>query len=63
MPGRDEKSQIEKFKEAARAFGAVDDDSYEAAVRKVAKAPKLTDKEIRELASRLRKRKGEAKDV
>lgn len=51
------KTQLEKFEEAAREFGAIDDDSYEAAVRRVAKAPKLTDEEIRELARQLRNAK------
>lgn len=51
------KTQQEKFEEAARELGAVDADSYEAAVQKVAKAPKLTDDEIREMARQLRKAK------
>lgn len=58
MPNSADKSQIEKFREAARALGAdVDDVEYDAAVAKVAKAPKLTDAEIKELAQHLRDRK------
>lgn len=53
-----EKSQIEKFREAMRELGAdADDSAYEAAVEKVAKAPKLTDDEIKALAKRLREAK------
>lgn len=50
-----EKTQIEKFREAAKAIEAVSDDEYDAAVEKVAKAPKLTDEEIKELARRQRR--------
>jgi hypothetical protein len=54
----DEKSQIEKFRQAARELGADDDvDAFETALRKVAKAPKLSDEEIRALARRLREGK------
>jgi DNA-directed RNA polymerase sigma subunit (sigma70/sigma32) len=56
-----EKSQIEKFREAMREFGAdADGDAYEAAVERVAKAPKLSDDEIKELAKRMRKSKRNA---
>jgi F0F1-type ATP synthase delta subunit len=51
------KTQLEKFEEAARKFGAVDDDAYEAAVAKVARASKLTDEEIKALARQLREKK------
>ena len=52
------KSQIEKFRDAMREFGVdADDDAYEAAVEKVAKAPKLTDDEIKAVAKRLREAK------
>jgi DNA-directed RNA polymerase sigma subunit (sigma70/sigma32) len=49
------KTQREKFEEAVREFG-VDENAraYDAAVEKVAKAPKLTDDEIKALAKRLR---------
>jgi hypothetical protein len=54
----DEKSQIEKFRQAARELGADDDvGAFETALRKVAKAPKLSDDEIRALAKRLREGK------
>ena len=49
-----EKTQIEKFREAARAIKAVSDEDYDEAVAKVAKAPKLTDDEIKELAKQQR---------
>jgi hypothetical protein len=50
-----DKTQIDKFREAAKAIEAVTDDDYDAAVAKVAKAPKLTDDEIKELARKRRK--------
>ena len=53
-----EKTQIEKFREAAKAIEAVSDEDYDEAVSKVAKAPKLTDDEIKELARKLRKGTG-----
>ncbi|WP_141246702.1 hypothetical protein [Mesorhizobium sp. WSM3876] len=46
----DKKSQIEKFREAARALKSVGDDEYDAAVTKVAKAQKLSNEQIKELA-------------
>jgi hypothetical protein len=49
------KSQIEKFREAARKYGAGDD--YDDALDKVAKARKLTDDEIKELAKQRRQKK------
>lgn len=51
------KSQIEKFREAAEAIEAMQDDAYDAAVAEVAKAKKLTDEEIKEFARSLRKAK------
>lgn len=51
-----EKTQIEKFREAAAAIESVSADEYDDAVSKVAKAPKLTDEEIKELARKLRAR-------
>lgn len=54
-----DKSQIEKFREAARALESVGDDEYDDAVAKVAKAKKLSDEEIKEFARRQRR---EAKD-
>ena len=56
MPKQVEKSQIEKFREAARALGADEPDgTFEAALAKVAKAPKLTDDEIKALAKKRRR--------
>jgi F0F1-type ATP synthase delta subunit len=53
-----EKSQIEKFREAMREWGADEtSDEFAAAVAKVSKARKLTDEEIKDLAKRLRQRK------
>lgn len=55
MPNKPEKSQVDKFREAARAFGVdVSDAEYDDAVGKVATAPKLSDAEIRDLAKQLR---------
>lgn len=54
------KSQVEKFREAAAALGAdVSDAEYDAAVAKVAKAPKITDAEIKAVAKTLRKESGD----
>lgn len=51
-----EKSQREKFEEAAREFGADENvDAFEAAAAKVARSPKLTDDQIKELARQMRK--------
>lgn len=50
----DKKPQIEKFREAARALESVGDEEYDDAVAKVAKAQKLSDEEIKELARRKR---------
>lgn len=58
MTKKSAKTQLEKFEEAARELGADDDvDAFETALRKVAKAPKLSDEEIRALARRLREGK------
>jgi hypothetical protein len=47
----DKKPQIDKFREAVRELGIEDEDmAFEAAVAKIAKAPKLTDEEIKRLA-------------
>jgi len=51
-----EKTQIEKFRDAAKAIEAVSDEEYDEAVSTVAKARKLTDKEIKEFAKSLRGR-------
>lgn len=52
----DKKTQIEKFREAAKELGIdVSDAAYDAAVTKVAKAPKMTDDEIKDFARRQRK--------
>jgi len=47
-------SQLDKFREAARALEALSDENYDDAVAKVAKAKKLTDEEIKELARKER---------
>ena len=52
-----QKTQIEKFREAAKAIEAVTDEDYDEAVSKVAKAPKLSDEEIKELARQRRGRR------
>ena len=53
MPAK--KTQREKFEEAARELGIEDaDDAFEAAVQKIAKAPKLTAEEIKKLAKKRR---------
>ena len=52
------KSQREKFEEAARELDADGDgDAFEIALAKVAKAPKLSDAEIKALAKQLRESK------
>lgn len=51
-----DKKQIDKFREAAAALEALSDNSYDAAVAKVAKAKKFTDEEIKELARQERDR-------
>ncbi|MGY3328516.1 F0F1-type ATP synthase delta subunit [Mesorhizobium sp. USDA 4775] len=51
-----DKSQIDKFLEAARALEDVADEDYDDAVAKVAKAQKLTDEEIKALAKEARKK-------
>lgn len=54
------KSQIEKFREAARELGADGpDEAFESALGKIAHAPKLTNEQIKELA---RRKRDEAKD-
>jgi hypothetical protein len=50
------KSQIDKFREAAKQFG-LDEAEYEAAVVKVANSPKLSNEEIKEFAKKLREAK------
>ena len=59
----DEKSQIEKFRQAARELGAdPSDKAFEAVVTKIAHAPKLTAEQIKELVRQrhdaIRNRKG-----
>ncbi|WP_292553299.1 hypothetical protein [Mesorhizobium sp.] len=49
-----EKTQIDKFREAARALGSVRDDEYDDALAKVAKAEKLSEEQIKELVRRKR---------
>lgn len=47
--------QIDKFRQAARELGLDDDEAeFDAALNKVAHAPKMTDAEIKELARRER---------
>jgi hypothetical protein len=54
----DKKPQIEKFRDAVRELGIEDaDEAFEAAVTKVAKAPKLSAEEIKELAKQIAKAK------
>jgi 3-methyladenine DNA glycosylase AlkD len=49
------KSQIEKFREAARELEAdQSEEAFEAVVAKVAKAPKLSDDDIKRLAKEYR---------
>lgn len=55
MPKEADKSQIEKFREAARELGIDDSDAaFEAVVAKIAHAPKLTNEQIKELVLRKR---------
>jgi hypothetical protein len=52
-----EKSQREKFEEAARELGIdQSDEAFEAALAKIAKSPKLSDEEIKELARQQRQK-------
>jgi formiminotetrahydrofolate cyclodeaminase len=58
MTATKEKTQRQKFEEALREHGADDsDDVFESAVRKVAKAPKLSDEEIKRRAKEHRDRR------
>lgn len=51
----DKKSQIEKFREAARELKTDQSDTaFEAVVNKIAHAPKLTQEQIKELVRRKR---------
>lgn len=51
----DKKSQIEKFREAARELKTDQSDkAFEAVVNKIAHAPKLTQEQIKELVRRKR---------
>jgi hypothetical protein len=54
IPMGKEKPQIEKFREAMREFGVADDHAFEEVVAKVAKAPKISDDEIKRLAKEYR---------
>ncbi|MEI9418100.1 hypothetical protein [Mesorhizobium sp. Cs1321R2N1] len=59
MPKSTDKSQIEKFREAARELKTdQSDEAFEAIVNKIAHAPKLTQEQIKELVRR--KRSGES---
>jgi hypothetical protein len=52
-PADKSKSQVDKFHEAARKFETDDSaEAFEAAVRKVATAPKLSAEAIKELVNR-----------
>jgi|GEM_PF-6635043 len=52
-----EKSQIEKFRDAARELKTDQSDAaFEAVVDKVSKAPKLTNEQIKELVRKKRER-------
>ncbi|RWC13943.1 MAG: hypothetical protein EOS51_20355 [Mesorhizobium sp.] len=54
------KTQIEKFREAARELKTDQSDAaFEAVVNKIAKAPKLTNEAIKEL---VRRKREQAKD-
>lgn len=54
------KSQIDKFREAARDLETdQSDEAFESALGKIAHAPKLTNEQIKELA---RRKKDHAKD-
>lgn len=51
----DNKSQIDKFREAARELETdQSDEAFETALGKIAHAPKLTNEQIKELARRKR---------
>ncbi|WP_181176425.1 hypothetical protein [Mesorhizobium sp. B2-3-5] len=51
----DKKSQIEKFREAARELKTdQSDEAFEAVVNKIAHAPKLTNEQIKELVRQKR---------
>lgn len=53
MPKPEDKSQIDKFREAARELGTdQSDEAFEAVVRKIAQAPKLTQEQIKDLVRR-----------
>lgn len=55
-----DKSQIEKFREAARELKTdQSEEAFEGAVNKIANAPKLTNEQIKEL---VRRKRGGAKD-
>lgn len=55
MAGKLDKSQREKFEEAARKFGADGDEhTYESIIAKVGKTPKLSDDKIKEFAQQFR---------
>ncbi|MES0101891.1 hypothetical protein [Mesorhizobium sp. M0019] len=55
MPKSEGKSQIEKFREAARELKTDQSDAaFEAVVDKIAHAPKLTNEQIKELVRRKR---------
>ncbi|TIO04124.1 MAG: hypothetical protein E5X88_33190 [Mesorhizobium sp.] len=55
MPKREDKSQIEKFRDAARELKTDQSDAaFEAVAQKIAHAPKLTQEQIRELVRRKR---------
>ncbi|RWE75954.1 hypothetical protein [Mesorhizobium sp.] len=55
MPKSTDKSQIEKFRDAARELETDQSEAaFEADVQKIAKAPKLSNEEIKELARRQR---------
>ncbi|MDG4852983.1 MULTISPECIES: hypothetical protein [unclassified Mesorhizobium] len=57
------KSQLDKFKEAARDLKTDQSDAaFEAVVNKIAHAPKLTNEQIKELARRKRKDGKDGKD-
>ena len=55
MPKPVDKSQIEKFREAAHELKTDQSDAaFEAVVNKIARAPKLTQEQIKELVRRKR---------
>lgn len=54
----DKKPQIDKFREAVRELKTDQSDAaFEAVVHKIAKAPKLTNEQIKELVHRQRQEK------